>query len=75
MPAQTFVLIFKCVARPNLCETPALAKPPPRCTSVVDRAVYFGETEKRKKYMSFIVEKKSCFCEYKQEKIVSLQKN
>jgi len=31
MPADTFVLIFKCVARPNLCETPALAKPPPRC--------------------------------------------
>jgi len=31
MPADTFVLIFKRVARPNLCETPALAKPLSRC--------------------------------------------
>jgi len=30
MPARTFVLIIKCVARPNICEPPALAKPPPR---------------------------------------------
>gem|GEM_PF-5460698 len=37
MPADTFVLIFRCVARQNLCETPALAKPPPRCTQAADR--------------------------------------
>ena len=30
MPADSFVGIWKFVARPNLCETPALAKPPPR---------------------------------------------
>ena len=29
MPIETFALNFKYVARPNLCETPALAKPPP----------------------------------------------
>ena len=39
MPARTFVLIFKCVARPNLCETPALAKPPPRCRQAGDSVV------------------------------------
>jgi len=39
MPARTFVLIFKRVARPNLCETPALAKPPPRYVQAADSAV------------------------------------
>jgi len=38
MPARTFVLIFKCVARPNLCEPPALAKPPPRYRQVGQRS-------------------------------------
>ena len=32
MPDLTFVLIFKYVARQNICETPALAKPLPHCT-------------------------------------------
>jgi len=30
MPADSFVGIWKFVARPNLCETPACVKPPPR---------------------------------------------
>jgi len=32
MPAETFVQICKCIARPNFCETPACVKPPPRST-------------------------------------------
>jgi len=31
MPAETFVQIWKFIARPNLCGTPACVKPPPRC--------------------------------------------
>ena len=30
MPADSFVGIWKCIARPNLCETLACVKPPPR---------------------------------------------
>ena len=30
MPAETFVGIWKFIARPNLCGTPACVKPPPR---------------------------------------------
>jgi len=30
MPADSFVGIWKFVARPNLCEPPACVKPPPR---------------------------------------------
>jgi hypothetical protein len=30
MPAETFVRIWKFIARPNLCETPACVKPPQR---------------------------------------------
>jgi hypothetical protein len=32
MPADSFVQIWKFIARPNICETPACVKPPPRCT-------------------------------------------
>jgi len=32
MPADSFVGIWKFIARPNLCEIPACVKPPPRCT-------------------------------------------
>jgi hypothetical protein len=38
MPAETFVRICKFTARPSLCETPALAKPPPRYLSFWDSA-------------------------------------
>ena len=31
MPADSFVGIWKFIARPNLCGTPACVKPPPRC--------------------------------------------
>ena len=62
MPARTFVLIFKCVARPNLCETPALVKPPPRYRQVgrtvqadtaenkVEKIVLFDRLEENLKY-------------------------
>jgi len=30
MPADSFVRIWKFIARPNLCEPPACVKPPPR---------------------------------------------
>jgi hypothetical protein len=33
-PADSFVGIWKCIARPNLCETPACVKPPPRYVQV-----------------------------------------
>jgi hypothetical protein len=36
MPARTFVRIWKFIARPNLCETPACVKPPPRYLSFWD---------------------------------------
>ena len=39
MPADSFVLIFKCVARRNFCGTPACVKPPPRYLQVTDSAV------------------------------------
>ena len=34
MPADSFVGIWKCIARPNLCEPPACVKPPPRYLQV-----------------------------------------
>jgi len=40
------VRIWKFIARPNLCETPACVKPPPRWAQPVDRAVRLG-SEKR----------------------------
>jgi len=46
MPADTFVLIFKCVARPNICEAPALAKPPPRCRQWRDSERHIKNTPK-----------------------------
>ena len=46
MPAETFVGIWKFIARPNLCETPACVKPPPRYLSGVDSAVLLGGEEK-----------------------------
>jgi hypothetical protein len=39
MPAETFVQIWKFIARPNLCETPACAKPPPRYVQAEDSAL------------------------------------
>jgi len=39
MPAGSFVGIWKFIARPNLCGTPACVKPPPRYLS--------GRTETR----------------------------
>ena len=42
MPDRTFVLIIKRVDRTNLCETPALAKPPPRCAQVLRQQCVAG---------------------------------
>jgi len=39
MPAETFVQIWKCISRPNICETPAFIKPPPRCVQADESAV------------------------------------
>jgi hypothetical protein len=39
------MLIFKCVARLNFCETPAIAKPPPRYLQASESAVGKDETE------------------------------
>ena len=38
IPADSFVRIWKFIARPNLCGTPACVKPPPRCTQAGDSA-------------------------------------
>ena len=38
MPADSFVRIWKFIARPNLCETPACVKPPPRYVQAADNA-------------------------------------
>jgi len=48
MPADSFVRIWKFIARPNLCETPACAKPPPRWLQVWDSAVQLGSKENEK---------------------------
>jgi hypothetical protein len=45
MPAETFVQIFKCIARPNFCETPACAKPLGRYLQAGRQC---GETMKQK---------------------------
>jgi len=45
MPAESFVGIWKFIARPNLCETPACVKPPPRYATPADSAVQFGSEE------------------------------
>jgi hypothetical protein len=39
MPAETFVQIWKCIARPNICVPPALAKPPPRYLQAAESAI------------------------------------
>ena len=57
MPADSFVRIWKFIARPNLCGTPACVKPPPRCAKPKrDRAIIGkynesnkNETKKKKK--------------------------
>jgi len=36
MPADSFVGIWKFIARPKLCETPACVKPPPRYLQAAD---------------------------------------
>jgi hypothetical protein len=36
MPADSFVRIWKFIARPNICETPACVKPPARYVQAVD---------------------------------------
>ena len=48
IPADSFVGIWKFIARPNLCGTPACVKPPPRCTQGVDSAEHFARAEKKK---------------------------
>jgi hypothetical protein len=45
MPADSFVGIWKFIARRNICETPACVKPPPRYLSFWDNAVRL-ESEK-----------------------------
>jgi len=49
MPADSFMRIWKFVARPNLCETPACVKPPPRYLSFWDSEVRFGSEKKIEK--------------------------
>ena len=39
MPADSFVGIWKFIARPNLCGTPACVKPPPRYMPYGDSAL------------------------------------
>ncbi|MCL2329565.1 MAG: hypothetical protein FWC39_13780 [Bacteroidetes bacterium] len=46
MPAESFVGIWKFVARPNLCGTPACVKPPPRWAQAGDRAVQTARVPK-----------------------------
>jgi len=46
IPADSFVRIWKFVACPNLCETPACVKPPPRCMQAGDSAM--GRSEKQR---------------------------
>jgi hypothetical protein len=58
MPADSFVGIWKCIARPNLCETPACVKPPPRCATPVDTVAHFA-SEKKEGFDSFV--KKTIF--------------
>jgi hypothetical protein len=54
MPADSFVGIWKFVARPNLCETPACVKPPERymkCggdSAIQRKSVIFVANFKRK---------------------------
>jgi len=45
MPADSFVRIWKFLARPNLCGTPACVKPPSRYTPAGER----GEDNENKK--------------------------
>ena len=54
MPADTFVLIFKRVARPNLCDTPACVKPPPRYRQAGDSNSAVGH-ENAKIYVNPII--------------------
>jgi hypothetical protein len=43
MPADSFVGICKCIARPNFCGTPACVKPPPRWLQCPESAVQKGK--------------------------------
>ena len=49
MPADSFVGIWKFVARPNLCETPACVKPPPRCATPLRYGTGTFEQDNNKK--------------------------
>jgi hypothetical protein len=72
MPADSFVGLWQFIARRNICVAPACVKPPPRYTSVAGRAAYFGRAKKRKISNISLLKNFSCFCGYKQEKIVPL---
>jgi len=43
MPADSFVRIWKFIARPNFCETPACVKPPPRYRQAADSVERFSQ--------------------------------
>jgi len=58
MPADSFVGIWKFVARPNLCETPACVKPPPRYLSFWDSEVRFESEKKIEKRNRKLIRKK-----------------
>ena len=50
MPADSFVEIWKFIARPNLCGTPACVKPPPRWLQCAgDSAFVKTRAEKKRK--------------------------
>jgi len=71
MPADSFVRIWKFVARPNLCGTPACVKPPPRYLPYKDSA--YGnrkkngkiETETRKNVILYLKIRQKRYYEYK----------
>jgi len=42
MPAESFVGIWKFIARPNLCGTPACVKPLPRYRQAADSEAHFA---------------------------------
>jgi hypothetical protein len=55
MLAETFVGIWKFIARPNLCETPACVKPPPRYVQAGDSAVDKDERLETKERFDSVV--------------------
>jgi hypothetical protein len=48
MPADSFVGIWKFIARRNICVAPACVKPPPRCTQAGDSTSRQGNGLKKK---------------------------